>query len=216
MKKLTFIILFMSLSACHKNHSGGLMTTDPKNISVAIAGQSNAYWFTPAGEEGFKAEWNTFYPGSIVTFFNCAVGGTAITEWTPDRDHFQDCVTIAKSRNLHFDLLFFYQGEADARLGTDNWCYWFSMVMTGFREWWGKSLPIVYAQIATTTDPVYQAHWDSIKAQQPQAEQSMPTILMVKTDDQPLKDSIHLTDAGEYIIGQRVARLGKTLLIKGD
>jgi plastocyanin len=138
----------------------------------------------------------------------CAVGGTSIKEWLPDDAVYQECVRRIRSAGLPIAGVLFYQGENDTlhNLGPKwptTWAEKFETMVGAFRADVGDArLPIVFAQLATTTrDGLW--HWQTIKDQQ--ASVAISGVSMVKTDDLPLRDGLHLTDEAAAIVGERFA-----------
>ncbi len=53
-------------------------------------------------------------------------------------------------------------------------------------------------------NPVIQNQWSALKALQASIQE--PNLDMVTSEDQPLRDTVHLTDDGYKVVGGRIAQ----------
>ena len=177
------------------------------NLIVFVWGQSNNVRFEEYGEQTFVEDWQKEYPGSIVRFINCAVGGTGISQWQAGGPLVSQCNT----GGLTPSVILFYQGEADAYNNTANWEQQFYSAVKGWRQQFNQpDLPIVFAQLAVEDPAIYcpAQQWDMIKQQQ--ADINIHNVKMIKTDDISMLDpdpnvaqGVHLSQASYTNIAQR-------------
>lgn len=141
-----------------------------------------------------------------VIIIRCAVNSTHIDTWKKGNGLYDACMNDIATLNrpdAQVAGFLFYQGESDAR-GNINWATPFMTIVNDIRaDVHDNYLPVIFCQLATTTD-VIRDHWQDIKNQQ--ASIHLPNVVMVKTDDQPLLDSVHLTQDGDTVVGERMAR----------
>ena len=146
--------------------------------------------------------------GSVraVRLIPCAVGGTGMTRWVPTGDLYRACIDeLCRSRQAATGVLF-YQGESDAETpqAANAWNGRFLAMVDGLRRDTGNpGLPVVFAQLATTDRPT-MLYWDVVKASQ--AAVSLPRVAMIRTEDLPVFDGLHLTVGAQQVIGCRFAR----------
>jgi len=73
-------------------------------------------------------------------------------------------------------------------------------------------LPVIFAQIGTTTEPEIFINWEIVKKQQFAVQ--LPYVAMITTDDLALRDSVHFTPESYTEIGNRFATAYLTLIEK--
>jgi hypothetical protein len=207
-------VLFLTVGACKGNmnfwdHDREIAATRTKYGSmtawshgdvILLAGQSNMVRFSQYGLQSFAQDYAKKYgAGSAVEFVPCAVGGTYSAQWLPGQPLFDQCLADAHGKKV--TMVLYYQGESDAALKTQDWGYCFGLTIAGFRRAFGN-VPVVFAQIAITTDPGFIQGWQSIQDQQ--ARVSIPGVKMIVTKDvAALFDSVHLTPDTYPKIAQR-------------
>lgn len=138
------------------------------------------------------------YPGKKILIVNAAAGGSTMSDWRQDQTGGLYLPTIKYLQTLTTKIegFLWYQGESDA--GTIPgyqqpyiWAQLFETLMTSFKTDLNQpNLPIVFAQIATTTN-VDLPNWNIVKAQQVIAQQHTG-YNMVITEDLSLCDDVHL------------------------
>lgn len=179
--------------------------TGTKNILVI--GQSNNVRFEQYGEGAFRSYWGQVRPAQVISFINCAVGGTAISQWQEPGPLMDQCNTGGR----RIDAIFFYQGEWDAFYGTSNWGVQFASAVSGWRKRFGN-IPVIFAQIAVEDSAVYcpLSAWQSIQDQQSQVVIS--NAKMIVTQDISVLDSnstisqgVHLSPESYVGIAERYA-----------
>jgi len=164
----------------------------------------------------FAIELLRTYPDMIIGVIPCARGGTSLYEWRRqlgDDTLYGSCLKRARAASVMGEIsaILFYQGEKDARdpalfpeleLYPNSWAVHFEELAAAWRADLGlPNLPIVYAQIGTTTDPILYPNWGAVRTQQ--ALVSFPNCHMVLTDDVPLQDTAHFTTYGYRLVGRR-------------
>lgn len=217
MKTIYFILPLLLVGCDRKNGIAGMNSIDnpsarytPKPGVILAMGQSNMEGLNHPGQNpaiGFQKA----FPSLKV--INCAVGGTSIGSWGLDNLG-ANCVAAWSGTGLPVVGIIWYQGESDAYNGITTWDTIFISLSTTWRAKWGN-VPIVYAQLATHDEKTFPSPtWDLIKQQQ--ASLRIPNSLMVKTDDLPRQDDVHLTGDASMVVGQRMADAFTQLATKGD
>lgn len=162
---------------------------------ILLAGQSNMVRFAQYAEGAFAVAYGP------AEFLPCAVGGTESSQWLPGGPLFQGCIDAAAGR--HVDAILYWQGESDAYNERTSWGANFIATIEGLRSHFG-AVPVVFAQIAITTDPNFARGWASIQAQQ--AAVQLSNAAMIRTDDlAQLADEVHLTPDSLRLIASRFA-----------
>jgi len=113
----------------------------------------------------------------------------------------------------HFFGILFFQGKTDAldpiqypnpESHLEEWASLFTTFVTEFREDLNQpNLPVIYAQIGSTSSPEAFINWEIVKEQQ--ASISLPMTSMITIDDLPLLDGVHFTTDSYRTIGTRFA-----------
>lgn len=199
MKRILFVVVAaLALNACRglERLTGIERTTTATREGSTqakpvflLAGQSNMVRFSQFAVDAFRADYAAKHGGEVPGVVPCAVGGTYSGQWLPDGELFNGCLDAARGQIITGIL--YYQGESDAYLETTNWGDRFGQTVAGFREHFG-AVPVVFAQIATSTDPDFLRGWSSIQAQQ--AAVCIPGVRMIHTEDvAALVDTVHLT-----------------------
>jgi len=158
-------------------------------------------------------------PQRTIGLIPCAMEETIISQWArdlSDRSLYGSCLKRARAASTMGEVagLLFFQGETDAAdpkafpnltpMPTD-WASQFSAMVSDFRSDLAlPQLPVVFAQIGTTTFPAQSVpNWETVKQQQRSVE--LPHTSMITTDDLPLQDEVHFTTASYREIGRRFA-----------
>eukprot|EP01022_Parablepharisma_sp_SALTPOND_P017733 TRINITY_DN2883_c0_g2_i1.p1 TRINITY_DN2883_c0_g2~~TRINITY_DN2883_c0_g2_i1.p1 ORF type:complete len:304 (+),score=110.65 TRINITY_DN2883_c0_g2_i1:765-1676(+) len=164
-------------------------------------------------------------PSARVGLVPCAKGASSLRRWAPvhQRDTlYGSCLARARAASARGKVrgVLFYQGESDAhsRAAVRAWPLRFAELVAAWRRDLGNPLlPVVYCQIGSLgpelRDRPRYRYWDLLK--QRQAAVSIPGVAMVRTDDLPLKpDGLHLSTAGQLILGRRLAQAMHRLLLR--
>ncbi|NEO91708.1 MAG: sialate O-acetylesterase [Moorea sp. SIO3G5] len=167
----------------------------------------------------FATELLKYNPELIVGLIPCAKWDSTIQQWQRHLSEdtlYGSCLKRAYAASLMGEIkgLLFFQGESDAlnpqaypsrRFFPNQWADKFVRLVKDFRQDLGKpELPVVFAQIGTTTDPEKLPNWETVKAQQETVQ--LPATGMITTDDLVLQDHVHLTTESYLIVGKRFAK----------
>lgn len=212
MKKALILAAILSLTGCeHTRRLTGTATPTQPKIWVGM-GQSNMARFSPAGEQSFLA-----HMPEGTAFINCGVGATYLSEWSTDGKLFNDCEervnVYQKVYGGALAGILFYQGEQDALDDAKSTVqdYGATLIRTfdSYRvRFHNNRLPIIFCQLNTTNGGEYATPtWDVIKAAQ--ATVVEPFTKMIATAGLPLRDHVHLSDAGYRILGAMYADRAK-------
>jgi sialate O-acetylesterase len=151
----------------------------------------------------------------------CAHGGTSMSQWDPKRKNengkslYGAMIRRLKKNGGRVAGLIWYQGCSDANPDTAPL---YTARMKEFaaslrRDSGDKALPIVIVQIARVigwgagTAP----HWNSIQDQEHRLPSVIKQLATVPAIDLPLDDTIHLSGAGQYVLGVRMAQAMQVL-----
>lgn len=166
------------------------------------------------------------HPGAHIGLIPCAAGGKTLHEWR--RQSLVDSALVPIRSNLYGSCLhrihqaqafghvagvLMFEGESDTRdpavvayaqpfTFAVELVRWVEVLRADLAQ---SALPIVFAQLATTTDPTL-VYWNTVKAQQAIARDRLGVAAMVVTDDLALNaDGLHLTTTSQVTLGQRFA-----------
>jgi hypothetical protein len=158
------------------------------------------------------------HPQSLIGLIPCAKNASAIGQWQrdlSDQSLYGSCLRRARAASPlgRISGILFFQGEADAldpvlypdpEPNAPEWSVLFTRFVTDFRmDLNDPNLPVVFAQLGTTSDPVAFINWELVKEQQSSIR--MPMAAMITTDDLPLMDGLHFTAQSYRVIGERFA-----------
>ncbi len=167
----------------------------------------------------FATELLKYDPELIVGLIPCAKWGSSIQQWQKNLSEdtlYGSCLKRAYAASPMGEIkgLLFFQGESDAlnpqadpsrKFFPNQWADKFVRLVKDFRQDLGQpDLPVVFAQISTTTDPEKLPNWETVKAQQETVQ--LPATGMITTDDLALQDHVHLTTESYLIVGKRFAK----------
>jgi hypothetical protein len=214
MKRFSFVLLIF-LTACDRRHMPAVMnllsgskSTVPHNQVILSIGQSNEVRFEQYGEQAFLQAYANQNPGQV-TFINCAVGGTSISQWQYQGQLMIQCDT----HGLTPTAVFYWQGEADAANNMQNWTFLFGKAVAGWRKTFASpALPVVFAQLAVEDPSIYcpLENWRSIQDQQ--ADVSIAGVEMIVTQDitqldpdPAIAQGVHLSSQSYMNVASRYA-----------
>ena len=167
----------------------------------------------------FATELLKYDPELIVGLIPCAKWDTTIQQWQKNLSEdtlYGSCLKRAYAASPMGEIkgILFFQGESDAfnpqadpsRTHFPNqWADKFITLVKDFRQDLGKpELPVVFAQIGTTTFKTKLSNWETVKAQQETVQ--LPATSMITTDDLALHDKVHFTTESYLIIGKRFGK----------
>lgn len=153
-----------------------------------------------------------------VTLIPCAKGSTTIGQWLPTVDRL-DRTTLFGSANYRHDMvlpdggltaLLYYGHESNAGGSRGTYAADWATLMAEFRAEWGADLPVVYCQLAKHTDPTTSNNQHLTAEIQRRQETGsgdateMAHMHMVVTFDLSLIDVIHLDQAAQKTLGDRI------------
>lgn len=173
--------------------------------TALVGGQSNMERMEWYALDAIKEAYEKRHPGTRLEFVTCSEGGTWSGHWVPDGGGgFANCV--AKAQGKIIDFILWWQGESDAYNQITYWGQNFAKTVAGFRSSFkNELLPVIFAQIAFTTDPNWNRGWESIKQQQ--AAICIPGVRMIRTDDLAvLADEVHINAESARRIARRFAK----------
>lgn len=162
----------------------------------------------------------TSIPQGIIA---CAHGGTSMMRWDPARKNeggkslYGALVRRLKKNGGRVAGMIWYQGCSDAN-PNDAKLYTQRMkelVSSLRRDSGDKSLPVVIVQIARVINWGNSASWNSIQEQQRLLPKTIANFATVPAIDLPLDDGIHISGAGQYVLGERLAQ-AMNVLIRGQ
>jgi hypothetical protein len=157
-------------------------------------------------------------PDGVVGLIPCAKSASALSEWArdlSDQTLYGSCLKRARAASPMGRIagVLFFQGEADALdpaqdsrrvLHSEGWADLFGQFVEDIRRDFGDPrLPVVFAQIGTTTAREAFIHWERVR--EVQASVRIPRVAMITTDDLPLFDGLHYTAGAYRAIGERFA-----------
>jgi hypothetical protein len=155
-------------------------------------------------------------PQTVIGLIPCAKSSSTIIQWQrnlSDHSLYGSCLKRirAASQMGQISGILFFQGEADAidpakypelEANPANWSELFTSFVLDIREDLNKpDLPVIFAQIGSTTATEAFTHWEVVKEQQASTHLSMTA--MITTDDLPLLDGLHFTRESYQNIGER-------------
>ena len=168
-------------------------------------------------------------PELIVGFIPCAKGGSSVGMWQrnlSDRSLYGSCIKRIRAASAmgHIAGLLYCQGASDARdpqeypekMGSPfEWKVKFAKFVSDIRNDLGRpNLPVVFAQMGSSTDPSGWRYWDEVKRQQ--GEVSIPNVIMTTEADLPLDYAVHLTTEGYIMLGERFANAFLKITHQGE
>jgi sialate O-acetylesterase len=151
----------------------------------------------------------------------CAHGGTTMTQWDPKRKNeggkslYGALVRRLTRNGGRVAGMIWYQGCSDANpaaapLYTKRMR---ELVACLRRDCADKALPVAIVQIARVIGwgAANTAPWNSIQDQQRRLPLAIKTLATVPAIDLPLDDNIHISGAGQQVLGERLAQAMQSL-----
>lgn len=145
----------------------------------------------------------------------CAHGGTSMAQWDPALKRegggslYGAMVRRLRCNGGRAAGLLWYQGESDCNPDavaryTDRMV---ALVRALRRDARDGALPVAMVQIGRTlcSLPDYQARWDAIQDQQRRLPDRITRLAVVPSVDLALDDGIHISGAGQNVLGLRLA-----------
>ena len=156
--------------------------------------------------------------GVPVGLVQSALGGSPLSAWNPSEDGvlFRNLLSIlaempAEPGQRKCCGVLWYQGCSDTGEGArDTYLARFGQFVEALRtDLDDPSLPFMTVQIGRCTgglDPATDRGWALVREAQRQAAHQMANVRCVPALDLPLSDDIHISSAGNLVLGERVAR----------
>lgn len=154
-----------------------------------------------------------------------AVGGSSLLDWAPDWSESRAAITgfpqfgplydkllarireLTRGRNVHFEALFWMQGERDARIpkaGRDYYENWKVFIARLRRDLQAPHLPVIAGQVNPPRED-YPAVQMVRRAQERVAGED-PDVVLVSTEGlSKLADRLHYDSNGQLQLGNRFA-----------
>ncbi|MCY2930087.1 MAG: hypothetical protein NTV86_11450 [Planctomycetota bacterium] len=154
--------------------------------------------------------------GHPIGLIPTALGGSPLSAWNPAQTNpavlFDTMVHTAALCGGKVKGVLWYQGESDANSDADVTTYAarFADAVAAWRKALGDpSLPVLTVQLnrvyCCNAEPGNR-YWTILRDAQRRAARDIPGAAVVSIFDTPLSDGIHISPAGNMIIGERLAR----------
>ena len=153
------------------------------------------------------------YPIGLV---QTALGGSPLKRWNPgepeEADLFENMVRCVGKSGGRVKGILWYQGESDAGTEADATSYAarFNQALGAWREALRDAgLPVLTVQLNRVFQPEdagADQRWSQVREAQRQVAREVPGVAVVPALDLPLSDLIHISPAGNMLLGQRLAR----------
>ncbi len=196
---------------------------DPVHIDLAGGvrpGKPDAAWGVGPGP-AFGYEMRRLTGDVPQGMIACAHGGTSMTQWDPKRKHeggkslYGATLRRLKKNGGRVAGMIWYQGCSDANPdAAPRYTERMKGLVAALRRDSGdRALPVVIVQIARVIGwgPSVAIHWNSIQEQQRLLPKVIKQLATVPAIDLPLDDLIHISGAGQYILGFRLAHAMQAL-----
>ncbi|MSR81807.1 MAG: sialate O-acetylesterase [Candidatus Latescibacteria bacterium] len=153
--------------------------------------------------------------GHPVGLVQTALGGSPLSAWNPAQGQavlYENMVQCAKKVGGRVRGVLWYQGESDAGTEADATSYAqrFAQTVAAWRQALGDSqLPVLTVQlnrVFQVADEGSHRRWTQVREAQRQVARTDKRIAVVPALDLPLSDLIHISPAGNLLLGERLAR----------
>jgi hypothetical protein len=145
-------------------------------------------------------------PSATVGLVQCAVGATAITDWTPKKAVYKSCMDKISAAGGPVSAVLFLQGETEAqgRGPALAWRSHFEEMLAGLRATFGPELPVILAEIGHL-NPANFPYQNTVRQEQVDAANEDHKVALVVTDDLDTEDGLHFTVDSYKTLGHRFA-----------
>ena len=154
--------------------------------------------------------------GHPIGLIPTALGGSPLSAWNPAQASpavlFDTMVHTAALCGGQVKGALWYQGESDTNSDAEATTYAarFADAVAAWRKALGNpALPVLTVQLnrvyCCNTEPGNR-NWTIVRDAQRRAAREIPGVAVVSIFDAPLSDGIHISPAGNMIIGERLAR----------
>jgi len=159
--------------------------------------------------------------GVPVGLVQYALGGSPLSDWNPEEEGtlYRNLLEIlgmlpqngACGSGKRIRGMLWYQGCSDAFIGTsDSYLDRFGRFVSHLRQdLRDPTLPFLTVQIGRYVGPTegeYGDGWGKVREAQRRAVHTIPGVAVVPSLDLPLSDAIHLSSAGNLVLGERAAK----------
>ncbi|MDR3644221.1 MAG: sialate O-acetylesterase, partial [Clostridia bacterium] len=151
-----------------------------------------------------------------------AMGGTPLSAWNPDEDGYlyRNMLEIVWSQSKHVKGVLWYQGCDDAsdavpELSKSYFDRFRNMVEHLRKDFDNNELPVFTVQLnrmLQLSDQPDTGAWGVVREAQRQAGRKISNTYVVSSLDLPLTDFIHISSAGQLVLGERLAKMALTQL----
>ncbi len=152
--------------------------------------------------------------GYPIGLIQTALGGSPLRRWNPTEegpsDLFENMIDCVKAAGGGAKGVLWYQGESDANdLEGDSYAARFAAAVDAWRAALGdQALPVLTVQL----NRVYQKPsdegergWSKVREAQRQVARTVKGVAVVPSLDLPLSDLVHISAAGNLMLGHRLA-----------
>ncbi len=158
--------------------------------------------------------------GRPIALIPCALGGSTIAQWDPEKKQLGDSslygATINRIKSVGGKIkgILWWQGESEAMsFKTKDYESKFLKLIDSFRTDIGDNdLPVIYVQIAlfNVNHPDKDIAWEQIRETQRTVLSKRKNAYMVSAFGLPLDDCVHISSEGQKVMGTRMAEIALT------
>lgn len=193
-----------------RNNGNWDIATHPMNESTGTIHEENRENANPAHSPYLMfAKTLKKHLGYPIGLVQAARGGSKLSEWNPSEDGvlYRNMLSITSKIQHQIKGILWYQGCGDT---TEPECSSYSdrfqLFVEAVRRDYGINLPLLTVQINRATDEEKSdASWGKVKEAQRMAAKCIQNVFVVPSSDLPLCDRIHISSAGNMILGERLA-----------
>ncbi len=154
--------------------------------------------------------------GHPIGLIQTALGGSPLSAWNPTQTDkavlYENMLDCAKKAGGRVRGILWYQGESDT--GTDADAATYAERFTRAVEAWRAALddpelPVLTVQLNRVYQPADEGmnrRWTQVREAQRQVARTLKGVAVVPALDLPLSDLIHISPAGNLLLGERLAR----------
>jgi hypothetical protein len=159
--------------------------------------------------------------GWPIGLLQTAKGGSPLRSWNPyeEGDLYANMISIVKQTGGKVRGMVWYQGCSDCKPEASvTYLDRFTQVVDSWRRDLGDPLlPVLTVQLNRSTGTDGNSNdsgWGTVREAQRQAARRLEHVFIVPAIDCPLTDIIHISPAGNMVIGERLARVALSLFGK--
>ncbi len=153
--------------------------------------------------------------GHPIGLVQTALGGSPLSAWNPAQGQavlYENMVQVAGKVGGRVRGVLWYQGESDTGTDADaaSYAQRFAQAVAAWRQALGDpQLPVLTVQlnrVFQVADEGSHRRWTQVREAQRQAAHADQRVAVVPALDLPLSDLIHISPAGNLLLGDRLAR----------